>query len=597
MNDQQQSRADALTVAAALAAYEKASIAASECDSIEEARIAFVHSILAASPVEQPAVRRTHHAEGCRSQECEDCKWAQRQGVSLCEGCEVLANVNSDAVEQPAAAPIDDREPPAVSDLPRFPTVLRKMWSGTEVQQWIDDNIKPLVQERHHDSHCGSNAAPSPADDLIHLTDEQIEKNREAVREWWARRDALRAATSPADERAALPEMARKAFAMAGANHWHLSDPPMAEAIVRAVLDARASSATKPADERAAFGAEWMLVKRERIDEIKRYAYPKFEESYQGRGLYDEDAVRRNANLGEEMLTNIQSELEWIDEDTKDFEAERAASANETGAEGVRAWETDDGRVISDEQKQQALRDGGASASSVRPFSIALGRIGGVPAMAAEAAASPAAEVAQWQSRLKDRSSPAVDRWVNISQDGAKTLMEKYADVYEVRALYDAPQPAQADAPAEAREPSIVAAALTGLARHVRAVSAYSKLVGDMEMVDQAIALLNSAPASAGEAAIPRVHGISHSADNPCTVLVKLMAEPSDDALRAIHNMLTAPPAARVASLTDEQILDVFRDAGLDLNATTNMLYAVRGQHAQLVKAARVLLNGADHDE
>ncbi|WP_175786381.1 hypothetical protein [Burkholderia cenocepacia] len=44
-------------------------------------------------------------------------------------------------------------------------------------------------------------------------------------------------------------------------------------------------------------------------------------------------------------------------------------------AEDVRAWETDDGRVISDVQKQQALRDGGASASSVRPFHIALGKI------------------------------------------------------------------------------------------------------------------------------------------------------------------------------------------------------------------------------
>ncbi|MCA7945623.1 hypothetical protein [Burkholderia vietnamiensis] len=156
-----------------------------------------------------------------------------------------------------------------------------------------------------------------------------------------------------------------------------------------------AAPAPSPADERAAFGEEWMLVKRARIEEIKRYTYPKFEESYQGRGLYDEDAVRRNANLGEEMLTNIQSELEWIDEDTKNFEAERAASATETGAEGadalahevwsaaqrapgegiedavqriaailsrspamstqpVRAWETDDGRVISDEQKQGA---------------------------------------------------------------------------------------------------------------------------------------------------------------------------------------------------------------------------------------------------
>ncbi|MDN7911920.1 hypothetical protein [Burkholderia cepacia] len=68
----------------------------------------------------------------------------------------------------------------------------------------------------------------------------------------------------------------------------------------------------------------------------------------------------------------------------EELAAARAPSANGTGAEGVRAWETDDGRVISDEQKQQALRDGGASASSVRPFSIALGRIGAVPAMATE---------------------------------------------------------------------------------------------------------------------------------------------------------------------------------------------------------------------
>ena len=37
---------------------------------------------------------------------------------------------------------------------------------------------------------------------------------------------------------------------------------------------------------------------------------------------------------------------------------------------------------------------------------------------------------------------------------------------------------------------SIVQAGLTGLARHVRACSAYSKLIGDMEIVDQAIALL-----------------------------------------------------------------------------------------------------------
>ncbi|HGL4258677.1 TPA: hypothetical protein ACKE3D_002363 [Burkholderia dolosa] len=64
------------------------------------------------------------------------------------------------------------------------------------------------------------------------------------------------------------------------------------------------------------------------------------------------------------------------------WRAARASSPNAAGAEGVRAWETDDGRVISDEQKQKALRDGGASASSVRPYAHALGRI--APAQAPE---------------------------------------------------------------------------------------------------------------------------------------------------------------------------------------------------------------------
>lgn len=53
------------------------------------------------------AVRRTQHAEGCRSQECEDCKWAQREGVSMCEGCERLAER---AAVSPATA--DERAVP-----------------------------------------------------------------------------------------------------------------------------------------------------------------------------------------------------------------------------------------------------------------------------------------------------------------------------------------------------------------------------------------------------------------------------------------------------------------------------------------------------
>ena len=31
--------------------------------------------------------------------------------------------------------------------LPKFPTMLRKMWSGTEVQQWLDENVLPLFEQ------------------------------------------------------------------------------------------------------------------------------------------------------------------------------------------------------------------------------------------------------------------------------------------------------------------------------------------------------------------------------------------------------------------------------------------------------------------
>ncbi|MBU9211863.1 hypothetical protein [Burkholderia multivorans] len=116
------------------------------------------------------------------------------------------------------------------------------------------------------------------------------------------------------------------------------------------------------------------------------------------------------------------------------WRAARAASANETGAEGVQervgTVEIIDGRVRSYTFEQTDTPDG-RYALYTAPRSPAVG----------------AEPVAQWQSRLKDRSSPVVDRWVNISPDGAKTLMEKYPNVYEVRALYAAPQPsAQAGA-------------------------------------------------------------------------------------------------------------------------------------------------------
>ncbi|HFT8008601.1 TPA: hypothetical protein ACU9T0_003916 [Burkholderia cenocepacia] len=57
------------------------------------------------------------------------------------------------------------------------------------------------------------------------------------------------------------------------------------------------------------------------------------------------------------------------------------APADERAAIG--AWITNDGRAVTAAQKQRALADGGAAASSVRPYSIPC-YLGAVPAMSAE---------------------------------------------------------------------------------------------------------------------------------------------------------------------------------------------------------------------
>ncbi|MDF0506531.1 hypothetical protein POK33_37900 [Burkholderia cenocepacia] len=128
-----------------------------------------------------------------------------------------------------AAAPADERI--AVSDLPHFPTMLRKMWSGTEVQQWINDNIKPLVQERHHDFHCG-------------------------------------AISVPADERAAWFSIAMNAAAsLEDAANW-LTDPDSKRSTLRAAVFARkranalwkARAAASPAAELKPRKAGYVLV-------------------------------------------------------------------------------------------------------------------------------------------------------------------------------------------------------------------------------------------------------------------------------------------------------------------------------------------------
>lgn len=137
------------------------------------------------------------------------------------------------------------------------------------------------------------------------------------------------------------------------------------------------------------------------------------------------------------------------------WQAARAASANETGAEGVEPMAVPAGwKLVRVNEHFDALIAALERAESKGYLPETMREEWENFAYDENVTASPppaqAAEpVAQWQSRLKDRSSPVVDHWVNISPDGAKTLMEKYANVYEVRALYAAPQPPE---PADARE-------------------------------------------------------------------------------------------------------------------------------------------------
>lgn len=224
-------------------------------------------------------------------------------------------------------------------------------------------------------------------------------------------------APSLSDERAAL------AYALEAGNYTHSSSNTERhrsfKAGWKAAMEfAHAAFAPSPADERAA-----------RLDDAEI------------------DTIAESMPGG---LTGFMKQWGWRQfaravEDEVILNVARAASANETGAEGAgtlaheiwsaaqlapgegiedgvqriavilsrspamaaqpaRAWETDDGRVISDEQKQQALRDGGASKSSVRPFSIALGRIGAVPAMAAEAVAIPKRVSGVWPTDDMNRA-------------------------------------------------------------------------------------------------------------------------------------------------------------------------------------------------
>ncbi|MDN7795880.1 hypothetical protein [Burkholderia vietnamiensis] len=219
------------------------------------------------------------------------------------------------------------------------------------------------------------------------------------------------------------------------------------------------SPAPSLADERTAFEAYERRVHGSRIEMTEsgtQYAYPPTENrwlGWQARAASatkpaDERAAQHDDLIGRLLLAGRHPDFAICMEAAKALHEARAASANETGAEGadalahevwsaaqrapgegiedavqriaailsrspamstqpVRAWESDDGRVISDEQKQGAQ------------------------------AADPVA-------------------WRYLTPTGwhATTKLDKALGAsahHDMEPLYAAPQPAQADAPAETR--------------------------------------------------------------------------------------------------------------------------------------------------
>ncbi|RRA01875.1 hypothetical protein [Burkholderia cepacia] len=108
----------------------------------------------------------------------------------------------------------------------------------------------------------------------------------------------------------------------------------------------------------------------------------------------------------------------------------------------IRAWETDDGRVISDGHKQRMLANGGAEASSVRPYAHALHR--SAPAHAAEPVAIPAGYALVPIERSYDMRAKALIAF-NTTEQAGKDRDDALDAAYRAE-LAAAPQPAQADA-------------------------------------------------------------------------------------------------------------------------------------------------------
>ncbi|KWC56526.1 hypothetical protein WL53_16260 [Burkholderia ubonensis] len=304
------------------------------------------------------------------------------------------------------------------------------------------------------------------------------------------------------------------------------------------------------------------------------------------------------------------------------FGAQVATSANETGAEGLdglahELWSAAQIQPRNGEGIEDAVRRitailsrspdmaSGAPADERAAITELLGNISdvlpdsefdkidtakwnAVSAIvgAARAAASPAAEAVAWQYRPIVNGKPYP--WIECTKEAAKRLRAgDFRETHEVRDLYDAPQPAQADAPAETREPHTYASTqATNCARcgeHKHTPLRIDWMGGYVCLTCIDRELESRAPADAGEAVGAVL--ISKPGDSVTGISFMSLNEHGRKTLgKGKHLLYAAPPASRVARLTDDQKASCAVAADL---AESNGLSGI-------AKDLRALLSGAD---
>ncbi|KGD52057.1 putative gp43 [Burkholderia pseudomallei] len=232
-----------------------------------------------------------------------------------------------------------------------------------------------------------------------------------------------------------------------------------------------------------------------------------------------------------------------------------------------------------DDTTHKALDEVEAQLSCVR--AITNGAIDYEAMVAARAAASPAAEEVAFEVTEEIAADWAKRHDIEHVLKHHSTQRNAIEDARTLH-LLDAPQPAQGDAPAEAREP------IAWVTDDDRAITAAQKqrALADGGATASSVRPYSvpcyavSAPADAGEAAPfgwAQPKGGNYFTRN----------ELSAKRIGGLVPVYTAPPAARVASLTDEQ-RESIEHAATWLGRSEDL------QNKAHAKRLRALLNGAD---